>query len=292
MRCFDHYDTFTFSMFRMSVNMTFDTFFLEKQENKRHPKPHYHKTWELYFVQKGEIEVDCNGTRKVYGASEFTFIPQYTEHCILYASEDVEYCSIRFSYIVQEKDAVSEAMEKMLRESAFVAIRSNEDIQSTLARLKGLYQSYVDSPQTRGWIYQKITASCLYLMTSLLEVRMPEETLLHYNFNIGNDSLAMIIEFFMMYDFQSQLTLPQLAESLNYSVSQTNRILRQNYGKTFKELAKEVRMNKAKYFLEKTDFPVKKISDILRFHDTRTFDRFFKSVEGITPTEYRRRMQG
>lgn len=288
MHYFEHYNTFSFHLFNMNFNMIFNENFMKEQWLKPYPTPHYHKTWEIYFIKSGAIDVDCNNEIRRYSAQEFVFIPPYTEHCIVKATEDVDCSNIRFSYSTVQNDIISESVDQLLHKRAFCAVGTSEEIVDTLKKLKQLCRQYVEMTQPKMWMYQKVTSMCLYLMSSLLEVIFAEENAYQENFTAENDSLAMIIEFFMMYDSESNVTVAHLAEALNYSVSQTNRILRQNFGQSFKQLAQDIRVKKAKYFLRKTDFSIKYIAEILGFHETKTFNRFFKAAEGITPTQYRK----
>ena len=92
----------------------------------------------------------------------------------------------------------------------------------------------------------------------------------------------------MLYLSDSDITLTRLAESLNYSVAQTNRILQQKFGKSFRQLVNDNQIRKAKYYLLRTDFSIGKISEILVFKKSKYFNSFFKRTEGITPTQYRK----
>lgn len=288
MQYFEHYTTFSFHLFNMSFNMVLNDNFMKERWLKPYPMPHYHKTWEIYYVQNGSIEVDFNNEIRTYCAQEFIFIPPYTEHCIVKASEDVNCSNLRFSYSTVQNDVISESVDQLLQNHAFCAIGVTQEAAETWERLKRLFREYVEMAQPKMWLYQKVTSVCLYLISSLLEAVYAEASVDQESFAAENDSLAMIIEFFMMYDSESDVTIAHLAEALNYSVSQTNRILRQNFGKPFKQLAQEVRIKKAKYYLRKTDFSIKYIAEILGFRETKTFNRFFKASEGITPTQYRR----
>ena len=288
MHFFESYNTFSFHLFNMNFNMIFEENFTKERWMKPFPAMHYHKSWELYFVNSGSIEVDCNDRINVYSESEITFIPPYAEHCIVRTTEDANYASIRFSFTSAVNDPISESLAQMFHNHVCTPIEALPETWEVLSQLKSQYREYVESGQPKIWLYQKITASCLSLMTVILEAVSAKADIHPNNFTVENDFLTLIIEFFMMYDSESNITITQLAENLNYSVSQTNRILRQNFGKSFKDLAKEIRIKRAKYFLEKTDFSLTKIADILGFQEAKAFNRFFKASEGVTPTQYRK----
>ncbi|MGL5317786.1 MAG: response regulator [Bacteroidales bacterium] len=58
-------------------------------------------------------------------------------------------------------------------------------------------------------------------------------------------------------------------------------------GKGVKELVNEIRIEKAKTLLRKTDLPICDIAEKVGFSQQRYFSRIFKSEVGITPSEFR-----
>lgn len=79
------------------------------------------------------------------------------------------------------------------------------------------------------------------------------------------------------------------AEHFSVSCDHLTRILKQNYGCGFKELADKFIMSEAKNFLCNTELYIKEIASILGFSDDKAFIGFFKYHEGIYPAEFRNR---
>lgn len=288
MNYFEHYNTISFSLFDINFNTVFNDTFLNERWFKNIPEPHYHTMWEIYFVQKGWIEAEFHGEIKRYAENTITVIPPSTEHCIVRINENAVYSSMRFSYSKINDNSVSSNIDTVLMSNAFCPISASNELMEVLNRLKEQYTAYVSATQKKLWLYQKITASCHHLITEILEAMFDEESISNATFAKSNDTMAMIIEFLMMYNSDRNLTVSELAKNLNYSVSQTGRIIQQSFGKSFKQLNKEIRVKRSKYFLENTDFSIQKISDILGFGEIKSFNRFFKEAEGTTPAQYRK----
>ena len=71
--------------------------------------------------------------------------------------------------------------------------------------------------------------------------------------------------------------------------SQTQRILQQNFGKTFSQKLMEARMAAATQFLANTDLSVTAISERLGFSSIEHFSSAFRREMGLSPRRYRQR---
>ncbi len=288
MQFFEQYDFFNFRIFDMNFNMIFNNDFLKDYLWKKVPLRHSHDTWELYFVQSGSIDVDLNNEIKTYHEGCYTLLPPGVDHCIVSASENAKHCSVRLSYTIEQTNTIETSIDKLLRDCAFKEVSASEKSLDAFMRLRSTFKSYKEAHENKIWLYQELTAACHLFMTTLLETLSAVGTLTFGKMTSKKNLSPMIIEFFMLYFSDSDITLTRLAESLNYSVSQTNRILKQKFGKSFRELVRDNQIRKAKYYLTRTDFSISMISEILGFHKSKYFNSFFKNAEGITPTQYRK----
>ena len=87
----------------------------------------------------------------------------------------------------------------------------------------------------------------------------------------------------------ADLTLEDLAASLHLSPRQTQRLLREYFGKTFSQKRTEARMAAACHYLEKTDLSVTAISELLGFSSIEHFSAAFRRSMGCSAREYRTR---
>lgn len=77
--------------------------------------------------------------------------------------------------------------------------------------------------------------------------------------------------------------------SMNYSLF--SYAFKQYTGKNFVNYLKELRVNEAKRLLAETDMRVIEISQRVGYENEKHFMKIFKSVSGVSPTEYRKNMQ-
>ena len=87
----------------------------------------------------------------------------------------------------------------------------------------------------------------------------------------------------------STLTLADLANLLNLSERQTQRLLQQNFGKTFSQKLTDARMAAAAQLLEGTDLSVTRIAERSGYSSIEHFSAAFHRRMGCSPREYRKR---
>ena len=288
MQFFEQYDFFNFRIFDMNFNMIFDNNFLKDHWLREVPLRHTHDTWELYFIQRGSIDVDFDNQIRTYRAGTYTILPPGVDHCIIRASDDAKHSSIRLSYTAEQTNTIETSIDKLMHDCAYREITASEKSIDAFNKVKSTCKSYKEAHDNKIWLYQELTAACHLLMSTLLETLSHVGTLTLGKMTSKKNLTPMIIEFFMLYLSDGDITLTRLAESLNYSVAQTNRILQQKFGKSFRELVNDNQIRKAKYYLLRTDFSIGKISEILGFKKSKYFNSFFKRTEGVTPTQYRK----
>lgn len=96
----------------------------------------------------------------------------------------------------------------------------------------------------------------------------------------------MLLEEYFLYGYRT-LTLPQLAGRLNLSPRQTERLLRQEFGRTFSQLRLEARMSAAALFLTQTDWQITRIADEVGYSSAEHFTAAFTRHQGQSPRQYR-----
>ncbi|MGN0746685.1 MAG: AraC family transcriptional regulator [Aristaeellaceae bacterium] len=101
------------------------------------------------------------------------------------------------------------------------------------------------------------------------------------------DQKSLLIEEYFLYEYQN-LSLEELASRLFLSPRQTQRLLREYYGKTFHEKKLEARMSAACILLENSDRSISSIAEALGYSTPEQFSATFRRQYQLTPTEYRK----
>lgn len=88
---------------------------------------------------------------------------------------------------------------------------------------------------------------------------------------------------------QPELSLQQLAEDINFSRHQLSTLINQEYQVNFYEFVNSYRVNKVKQLIsdpENSNLKIISLAYDSGFNSKASFNRIFKQVNGMTPTEY------
>ncbi|MGN0526694.1 MAG: helix-turn-helix domain-containing protein [Acutalibacteraceae bacterium] len=99
-------------------------------------------------------------------------------------------------------------------------------------------------------------------------------------------SRTKIIEAEFLYN-SSNVSLGSLSKVLGICQRQTERVLKENFGKSFSQMKKEYQIAKA-IGLFNTDMSLERISEECGFCDTSAFYKAFKEIKNTTPAKYRK----
>ena len=86
----------------------------------------------------------------------------------------------------------------------------------------------------------------------------------------------------------NSLTLESLASHFGLSYTYVSKIFKEETGFSFLAYLTQFRFQYIKAQLLTTDIPIKEIAASAGYNDLTNFTRKFKSMEGVTPGEYRR----
>lgn len=103
--------------------------------------------------------------------------------------------------------------------------------------------------------------------------------------------LSNDIKEYVKINYKNNISIVTMSETLFVSQSHINRIMRTEFGSTFKSYLDMVRIDEAKRLLEGTALNINAISDEVGFNSNRTFIRVFKKQVGCLPREYREKQQ-
>ena len=104
---------------------------------------------------------------------------------------------------------------------------------------------------------------------------------------IPSNKNTLILEECFLYEY-STLTLPNLANRLNLSQRQTQRLLKDYYGQTFQQKKKRAQLSAAVTLLQEDTLSITEIADRLGFSSPEHFANTFKKIFGISPSTYRK----
>lgn len=103
---------------------------------------------------------------------------------------------------------------------------------------------------------------------------------------LGNFDYALLMPFIQ--ENYRDITLKSLAERFHYNQSHLSVLIHKNMGKKFSEIIRSIRMQHAAEFLQKTNFDISKIADLVGYDSVDYFSRVFKEFYNKSPSGYRK----
>ena len=86
----------------------------------------------------------------------------------------------------------------------------------------------------------------------------------------------------------AQVTLKDAAESVHMNPSYLSQLFKQQLNKKFVDYITELRIEKAKWLLERTSLRISEVSERVGYGDLAYFSNNFKKITGSTPSEFRK----
>jgi AraC-like DNA-binding protein len=93
---------------------------------------------------------------------------------------------------------------------------------------------------------------------------------------------------YIRYNASRRIALSDLSEVLHLSPSRTSHAVRELFGRSFRELLRDERIQRAKYLLQSTDYPVGQVARQVGMPDEYHFNRTFKACVGVPPGRFRK----
>lgn len=103
---------------------------------------------------------------------------------------------------------------------------------------------------------------------------------------MGSD-LSLVLQY-IEHNYNS-LTLSELAEIFHYSEPYLSTLIRENTGRSFTDLIRELRLADAKNYLLNTSKKVGEIAELVGYNSADHFSRVFRSVYHESPASYRKK---
>ena len=224
----------------------------------------------LMYIQKGELELSCEGRNFHASAGQFILIDCYKRHA--YSTRTGWECLwCHFDGITARsyyKNIISRLGNVFSLTDSFPVLRKMTDI------LKIFYNgSVVREPLLSKYLTDILTEFLLF---------SPEGST-----SSGYADMAERIITYINENFAQDVSIPELAEQAGLSQYHFIRTFKKETGFTPHEYLVNTRLATARYLLKNTRLPVKDICFNTGFSCESVFCSAFKKHQGMTPAQYR-----
>ena len=248
---------------------------------------HSNTSYEIHYTERGQGTVTIDGeTHPVIEDTLYITGPRVVHAQMAKPDAPVtEYCL----YLNCERTAVSTRDPfALFADTAFWMGRDEGRVYPLLKAL--IDESRQPQPDTAEML-ETLLKQIIIRLTRMYRQQVPAKPAPFPAPLLTRAGLMPIIEDAFFYRYRS-LTLDDLAGLLNLSVRQTQRLLQQNFGKTFSQKLTEARMAAASQYLLNTDLSVTEISERTGFSSIEHFSAAFHRFTGTSPRLYRKSRRG
>lgn len=160
-----------------------------------------------------------------------------------------------------------------------------QDSQNIETIMKQLFSEL--NNQYTGYVTQVKALLAQLIIHTIRNYEMKQKALLHFGPSNLDNSKFIILEEYFLYEYQ-HLSLEVLSERLGLSCRQTQRLLKEHYGKTFLQKKTEAKMAAALLLLSEKQRTISSVSDALGYSSIEHFSVAFKNYYHVSPREYRK----
>ncbi|MGN0504992.1 MAG: AraC family transcriptional regulator [Lachnospiraceae bacterium] len=244
---------------------------------------HSDNCYELHYITSGRGKVILDGTAHQVEADTLFITGPLVYHEQIPDEQDpmAEYC---FNLCIEPNPAAKKA-PVFVPGILHSGIWSGQNLQDVGTVMKLIYREFGrDDSGSR----LAITGMLQYLLVLLSRLSTEPQFSSAPALKLQQTTQFCLIEDAFLYEYR-ELTLEQLAARLGLSERQTERLLKKNYGSTFRQMKAKARMAAAAAALLSSDKAIGLIAEEAGYTSTEHFCRAFKSCYAVTPLDYRRK---
>ena len=244
-------------------------------------KSHFHTCHQIILIKKGNVDFCVNG--KVFHASpgDLAIFSCYENHSVIVRSVQYERFVLELNPAagLWECPAYSLLTDRPAGFSNVISILPcHKSILNIFSQLTGEYCE----PQTLAdWMLRSLVTQLLIIAfrCSGLECRHQQDT--------------VVLDIKRQFEghFNEKYTLSALADKYCISISALSHRFQATTGTSVMDYLLSCRIAHAKQLLANTDLPIGEIIEQCGFSDNSNFSRRFRQLNGLSPTEFRKKYQ-
>lgn len=235
-------------------------------------------SYELHLISEGKGLLRTEGREYPLSANSYFVTGPGIEHEQITCNYDNmhEYCI--YFHVTETDRRPNDIVDVFLKNKFWIG-----DGTSVHQRMMQCFQEI--SAHQAGYIEYAIT-----LLQQIILLTVREElasSAISHETQDFLQNIYLIIEETFLYDYAT-VTLKSLSEKIGFSLRQTERLLKEHYGTTFRHMKNNARLSQAKQWLKEDVLSVTEISEKLGYSSVEHFSYTFKKELGLSPIQWRR----
>ena len=278
------------SMGDLRINSVADRGFYE--EFNMSPELHVHSYYEILFSLCGSFLLNfSDGNKRELRGGDLCLIPPGVYHGTSACEDGSRKLALRFRYERATEEKSGESLYGLFHRTLsateeVVCFFDEEEMSDCMERLRRELLS--PGSATKAYVEALLSQFYLRLMRQLGERLGQAETDKQSGSYDERSQRQLLIEEYFQENFAQSITEDHLAAEMCLSRRQVSRVLREIYGKSFRQLLIEERLNRAAQLLLSTDRSVEQIAEEVGYTSLSGFYSAFRRTFGTTVGHYRR----
>lgn len=223
---------------------------------------HFHSNYELILTLSGVTEVTVLGRAETLSEGELILIPPYAVHSLVTRNA-------RTWVGVFSEDFIP-IFDTRNRYAYFSSFRASPDVMDILYDRLFI----ADEPERYA------LASYLYLILNECEKHAVRT-------GLKDTSILRLVPEYVSEHLAEDITLAKVAMHLGYEYHYFSSLFHECFAVNFKRFLNILRFNNACKLLSDNSLTVSEVADSSGFGSLRNFNRIFKELSGISPSEFR-----
>ncbi len=243
---------------------------------------HGNGCYEIHYISSGYGLLRTNGTEYRITPNTLFVTGPHIEHAQIPLPSDPmqEYCV----YLKLRRSSSSRSASPVIDAFTASPFWFGQDTHGISILMKQLFDEL--EHQYTGYMNQVELLLAQLLIYLVRNYEQRSESSGHFAPTNLYDSKSVIIEEYFLYEYAT-LSLETLADRLKLSTRQTQRLLKEYYGKSFQQKKAEARMSAAGMLLQERERSISSIAEALGYSSTEHFSSAFRKYYGVSPRQYR-----
>lgn len=270
-------------------------YYFEFGKNFSHA-PEKHDFWEMVYVDSGEISAVTDGLGQTLCQGQVIFHKPNEVHAHV-SNKVVSNNMLVVSFTTKSKamsffDKKVFTLDKTGKTLLTLFIK---EARNALGNIPGEYSNknpldFSDAPFGSFQLLECYLTEFLLILSRAGDFAGSKVTRSENARELGQSSITELIVSYLEDNIYGHITLTDICNKFFMGKSQLCKLFDEYVGEGPIEYYSKLKMREAKQLLSKGEFTVSRISDLLRYSSIHNFSRAFKKATGISPIEYRNKI--
>ena len=251
-------------------------------DNIEKTSTHHHDCHQILFITKCIAEISVNNETHIAKSGDIIILSRYENHSVNILSAEYE------RYILRVRPQGYGDYNKIysLLFNRPQGFNNLIDVSGNINGFKALFDLIIEEYNSKDSLFEEMLHSLVNKLLIMLYRSLPKND--NYFDNQGFELILKLQKEFEE-NYGLYYSLEDLAKQYNISVSSLSHQFKKITGMSVMDYLLSCRIASAKNFLAKTNLSISEIVELCGFSDNSNFSRTFKKLNGMTPTEFRKK---